>query len=124
MIQWSNVIVSFFVSIFNCTSVSDKKVASACTVSTFLAFAICPIPFDNCETTLFFQSLTESISIFGLEKVTPIFFKDSASSRTFAMCKSVFEGIQPLLRQTPPSVGSLSTNITFRPRSAALKAAA
>ena len=60
----------------------------------------------------------------GLEKVTPIFFKESASSKTFAICKSVLEGIQPLFKQTPPRVGSLSTSVTSLPKSAALKAAA
>ena len=60
----------------------------------------------------------------GLVNVTPIFFSDSASSSTLAMCNNVFEGIHPLFRQTPPSVGSLSTRVTSRPRSAALNAAA
>ena len=46
-----------------------------------------------------------------------------ASSITLAACSSAFEGMQPTLRQTPPSVGRRSTSTTFLPRSAARKAA-
>ena len=47
----------------------------------------------------------------------------SASSITFAACNSALEGMQPTLRQTPPSCGQRSIKATFMPRSAARKAA-
>ena len=65
-----------------------------------------------------------SISISGLAYVTPIFDSELASSMTLVMCKSAFEGIHPLFKQTPPIFSSLSTSITFLPKSAALNAAA
>src|SRR6187431_2915159 len=42
---------------------------------------------------------------------------------TLAACSSALEGMQPTLRQTPPSIGQRSTSVTLRPRSAARNAA-
>src|SRR5690606_2402935 len=46
-----------------------------------------------------------------------------ASSMTFAACSKAFEGMQPTLRQTPPSCGQRSISAVFIPRSAARNAA-
>ena len=40
------------------------------------------------------------------------------------ICNKVFDGIQPLLRHTPPRLESFSISVTSFPKSAALKAAA
>ncbi len=46
-----------------------------------------------------------------------------ASAITLAACSRALDGMQPTLRQTPPSVGSRSTSTTCLPRSAARNAA-
>ena len=74
-------------------------------------------------TTESFQARTALSSIAGGPNVTPCAAIASASSMVLATCSSAFEGMQPTLRQTPPSVGRLSTISTFSPRSAARKAA-
>src|SRR4030095_648764 len=45
------------------------------------------------------------------------------SSMVDAVCNSAFDGMQPTLRQTPPSVAYRSTRTVFIPRSAARHAA-
>ena len=47
----------------------------------------------------------------------------SASLSTRAMCSSAFDGMQPTLRQTPPSRSWRSTSTVLSPRSAARNAA-
>ena len=44
-------------------------------------------------------------SIAGAPKLTPWAAIAAASSMVLATCSSAFEGMQPTLRQTPPSVG-------------------
>ena len=60
-----------------------------------------------CLTTLSFQPRRPSTSTFGLANFTPKWPISSASEMTLAACSSAFDGMQPTLRQTPPSVGSL-----------------
>ena len=74
-------------------------------------------------TTLSFQPRRPSTSTFGLANFTPKWPISSASEMTLAACSSAFDGMQPTLRQTPPSDGSFSISTTFLPRSAARKAA-
>jgi hypothetical protein len=47
----------------------------------------------------------------------------AASSITLAACRSAFDGMQPTLRHTPPSIGQRSMRVTLSPKSAARKAA-
>ena len=74
-------------------------------------------------TTLSFQLRTPPRSTLGAPNLTPCAPKSAASSITLATCSNAFEGMQPTLRQTPPSVLCRSTSTTFCPRSAARKAA-
>ena len=74
-------------------------------------------------TTLSFQPRRPSTSTSGFANFTPKWPISSASEMTLAACSSAFDGMQPTLRQTPPSVGSRSISTTFLPRSAARNAA-
>ena len=74
-------------------------------------------------TTPSFQPRIAAGSNVGAPKLTPCEPIALASSTTLATCSSAFDGMQPTLRQTPPSVGRASTRTTFCPRSAARKAA-
>ena len=74
-------------------------------------------------TTESFQARMASRSIVGAPKATPCAPIAAASSMVLATCRSALDGMQPTLRQTPPSVACLSTMRTFSPRSAARKAA-
>src|SRR6202000_2624224 len=57
-------------------------------------------------------------SSFGAETLTPILAKECvASSNISEACSSAFDGMQPTLRQVPPSGGVLSTTATFMPSS-------
>ena len=56
-----------------------------------------------------------STSTSGLANFTPKWPISSASEMTLAACSSAFDGMQPTLRQTPPSVGSRSISTTFLP---------
>ncbi len=47
----------------------------------------------------------------------------AASSITLAACSSALEGMQPTFKHTPPRTGQRSMRVTFKPRSAARKAA-
>ena len=59
-------------------------------------------------------------SSFGSETVTPIFANECpASSKVSEAYSSAFDGMQPTLRQVPPSVGFFSTTATFMPSCAA-----
>ncbi len=97
---------------------------SPVTTSTFRALAIIETPPLSLPTTLFFQTRSFSISTRASPKETPCADSARASSIRLATCSSAFEGMQPTLRQTPPSALYRSTRITFWPRSAARKAAA
>ena len=59
-------------------------------------------------------------SSFGAETLTPILAKECpASSNISEACSSAFDGMQPTLRQVPPSVAFFSTTATFMPSCAA-----
>ena len=59
-------------------------------------------------------------SSFGAETLTPILAKEcAASSNISEACSSAFDGMQPTLRQVPPSVAFFSTTATFMPSCAA-----
>ena len=94
-----------------------------CTTSTLRCFASTDRPPTSLLTTLFFQSSSLGSSIFGAPNSTPCARISPTSSMTLAACSSAFEGMQPTLRQTPPSMGQRSTSVTLRPRSAARNAA-
>ena len=59
----------------------------------------------------------------GLAEVDADLAGSRASASTLATCSRAFDGMQPTLRQTPPSRECRSTRVTPRPRSAARKAA-
>jgi hypothetical protein len=67
------------------------------TTRTLRCFAMPARPFTICATTLSLCARSLSTSIFGV----PCF----ASVSTSAACSSAFDGMQPTLRQTPPSDG-------------------
>ena len=56
-------------------------------------------------TTLSFQPRSPSMSIVGAPKLTPEWLISLVSAMTFAACSSALDGMQPTLRQTPPSDG-------------------
>ena len=59
-------------------------------------------------------------SSFGAETLTPILAKECpASSNISEAYSSAFDGMQPTLRQVPPSVAFFSTTATFMPSCAA-----
>ena len=59
-------------------------------------------------------------SSFGAETLMPIFAKECpASSNISDACSNAFDGMQPTLRQVPPSVAFFSTTATFMPSCAA-----
>ena len=59
-------------------------------------------------------------SSFGAETLMPILAKECpASSNISEACSSAFDGMQPTLRQVPPSVAFFSTTATFMPSCAA-----
>ncbi len=60
-------------------------------------------------TTESFQSRIAFRSMVGGPNDTPCAAIAAASSMTLATCSSALDGMQPTLRQTPPSVGRLST---------------
>ena len=74
-------------------------------------------------TTPSFQPRSLSRSTEGARRTDAVVAISAASSITLAACSSALDGMQPTLRQTPPSVGQRSTSTTFLPRSAARKAA-
>ena len=74
-------------------------------------------------TTLSFQSRSLSMSICGSAKDSPYSAISFVSAITFAACSSALDGMQPMLRQTPPSLSPRSTRTTLLPRSAARNAA-
>ena len=59
----------------------------------------------------------------GVVKVSPAWLISLVSAMTLAACSRALEGMQPTLRQTPPSGPRESTMTTLRPRSAARNAA-
>ncbi len=64
--------------------------------------------------------IIEGKSSFGAGTLTPIFAKLwAASSNISDACNSAFDGMQPILRQVPPSVAFFSTTATFMPSCAA-----
>ncbi len=74
------------------------------TISTLRAFAIPARPPVSLPTTLPFQPRRRSRSNCGAPNTTPCSASAFASSLTAATCSSAFDGMQPTLRHTPPSV--------------------
>jgi hypothetical protein len=62
-------------------------------------------PPASLPTTLLFHARSASRSTFGSPKAMPCSERCLASSMIAATCSSALEGMQPTLRQTPPSVG-------------------
>ena len=84
-------------------SASLKRPLPVTTV-TFLIFAICARPPVSLPTTLFLCATSFAGSTFGAPNSTPTAPKCATSSITAATCSIAFDGMQPTLRQTPPSV--------------------
>ena len=74
-------------------------------------------------TTPSFQSRSASRSIVGAPNANPWAAISFVSAITFAAWSSALDGMQPMLRHTPPSGPRESTSTTCLPRSAARKAA-
>ena len=74
------------------------------TTVTFRIFAICASPPVSLATTLFLCATSRARSTLGAPNSTPKAPKCATSSITAATCSIAFEGMQPTLRQTPPSV--------------------
>ena len=75
------------------------------------------------STTDCFHSSSLGRSTLGAPKDTPWVPISSVSAITRAACSSALEGMQPTLRQTPPSVWWRSISAVRSPRSAARNAA-
>ena len=99
------------------------KVPFPRTTSTLRCLASPVSPPVSLPTTESFQLRSASTSISGLPNVIPYVADSSTSLSTRAMCSSDFEGMQPTLRQTPPSRSWRSTSTVLSPRSAARNAA-
>ena len=106
-----------------CRWFGPTKRASPCTTRTLRCFAIPASPRVSFPTTPSFQARSGSSSMAGLPNTIPCSAMWAASSITRAACSSALDGMQPTLRQTPPSVSQRSTSVTSRPRSAARNAA-
>ncbi len=64
--------------------------------------------------------IIEGRSSFGGGTLTPILANECAASSNISdACNSAFDGMQPILRQVPPSVSFFSTTATFMPSWAA-----
>ena len=74
------------------------------TTSTLRAFAMPVRPPVSLPTTLSFHAASFARSIFGSPNAMPCSASVFASSTTAAMCSNAFDGMQPTLRHTPPSV--------------------
>ena len=74
------------------------------TTVTFLILAICARPPVSRPTTLFLCATSLDGSTLGAPNSTPTAPKCATSSITAATCSIAFDGMQPTLRQTPPSV--------------------
>jgi hypothetical protein len=74
------------------------------TTVTLRIFAICARPPVSRPTTLFLCATSLAASTVGAPKLTPTLSKCATSSSTAATCSIAFDGMQPTLRQTPPSV--------------------
>src|SRR5205085_1419100 len=105
------------------SSLGPVNLPSAVTTSTLRILAIEATPPLSLATTLSFQARSFSNSSFGSPKEMPWEESAFASSITAATWSRALEGMQPTLRQTPPSALYFSTRMTRCPRSAARKAA-
>ncbi len=109
-----------------CSSVSERgpaKRARPRTTSIPRCFRRLRTPLESPSTTPCFQPRRLARSIAGAPKPIPIFFAVAAPWITSTAWISVFDGMQPSSRQTPPRASRSSTSSTSRPRSAARIAA-
>jgi hypothetical protein len=87
------------------SSLGETNLPTPCTVRTLRCLAMPARPLVNWPTTLFcLKSRSLSRSSFGLPKSMPMSAECEASSISAAACSNAFDGMQPTLRQTPPSV--------------------
>ena len=75
-----------------------------CTTSTLRALAIPPSPLVSLFTTPSLNARSLSRSMGGAAYEMPWPPSALTSSITDAVCRSALDGMQPTLRQTPPSV--------------------
>ncbi len=124
MMQWSNVTDRLSPSSGTTSIVcASANVATPRSTVTLRCFASPASPVVRRPITLFFQSRSLPASILGAPNSMPCDAIARASSMTFAACSSALDGMQPTLRQTPPSIGQRSIRATLSPRSAARNAA-
>ena len=83
---------------------ASRKRPEPVTTVTLRILAICARPPVSLPTTLFLCATSLPRSMRGAPKSTPTAPKCATSSSTAATCSSAFDGMQPTLRQTPPSV--------------------
>jgi hypothetical protein len=105
------------------TMLGEVKVPVPTTVWTLRCLASPVRPPVSLPTTPSFQVRSASRSMFGEENEIPWAAISLVSAMTLAACSSALDGMQPTLRQTPPSGPRESTITTFLPRSAARNAA-
>ncbi len=88
-----------------CTSIvfGDSNLPTPCTTVTLRCLARLTRPFVSLPTTDSFQPRSLSTSNFGAPNAMPWWLISSTSVTTLAACSSAFDGMQPTLRQTPPS---------------------
>ena len=102
---------------------SPVKVAVPTMVVTLRCLARPVRPPVRRVTTLSFQARSASRSMVGAGKASPAWVISLVSAMTLAACRRALEGMQPTLRQTPPSGPRESIMTTCLPRSAARNAA-
>jgi len=102
---------------------ADSKLPTPVSTRTPRCLASPERPRESVLTTASLRARIAGRSRRGSPKWMPASRSSLAESITSAMCRSVFEGMQPTLRHTPPSVEWRSTSATALPRSAARKAA-
>ena len=105
---------TFFAPVFACAGPSVSSTSTWCgsrnwptprTTSTLRALAMPARPPVSLPTTLSFQPRSLSRSTCGAPNAMPCSASVFVSSITAATCSSAFDGMQPTLRHTPPSVG-------------------
>ncbi len=105
MMQWSNetTLRPSFVS--TSSECGEANCAFPSTTVTLRALARLARPLVSLPTTPSLNLRRPSRSTLGGPKLTPWGAMSAASAMTLAACRSAFDGMQPTLRQTPPSVG-------------------
>ncbi len=103
MMHWPNETLREPSSLSTDSSCESVNLPVPVMTSTLRFFAIPASPPVNLSTVSFLNFRSGSSSIFGSPKLTPCSARCAAESITWPTCSSALDGMQPTLRQTPPS---------------------